>query len=271
MQYAAMIESNSITEHDLAQISLQLPTIMPLVGITGAPAPDAKKKRRKPGDIVMVDVGTAEGEPTDGKKRKRGPAKEKKPKDPNAPKRPPSAYLLYQNEIRKEIRDQHPEMSYSQVLQEISKMWTALGPEEKKPYLDATDLAKTEYEKVKGEYEAEHPTGDAQAAAAATPAGDTDAPHSDEEEETHPPPPVPATKKEKAPAKKVAAKPTSSRAKAAPAPEPVAESSSSDSEDDGDDSDENDEEVETRPAKKSKKEPTPPPVSRKGKKESKRK
>ncbi|KIM20726.1 hypothetical protein M408DRAFT_54305, partial [Serendipita vermifera MAFF 305830] len=76
----------------------------------------------------------------------------KKPKDPNAPKRPPSAYLLYQNEVRKDIREQNPDMKYPEVLQEISKMWTALSDEEKKPYLDATGLAKAEYDKVKEEY-----------------------------------------------------------------------------------------------------------------------
>ena len=99
-------------------------------------------------------TGEAEGE---GKKRKRGAGKEKKPRDPNAPKRPPSAYLLYQNEFRKEIKEKNPEMSYPQVLQESSKMWAELSPQEKKPYQDATDLAKAEFEKAKAEYLEAHP------------------------------------------------------------------------------------------------------------------
>ena len=63
-------------------------------------------------------------------KRKRQ-VKEKKPKDLNAPKRPPSAYLLFQNEVRKNFKGEHPDMPYSQVLSEISKLWHALTPEEK--------------------------------------------------------------------------------------------------------------------------------------------
>lgn len=63
-------------------------------------------------------------------KRKR-PVKEKKPKDLNAPKRPPSAYLLFQNEVRGSVKGEHPDMPYSQILAEISKLWHALTPEEK--------------------------------------------------------------------------------------------------------------------------------------------
>lgn len=64
-------------------------------------------------------------------KKKRVP-KEKKPKDKDAPKRPPSAYLIYQNDIRKEIKEQNPSISNQELLQTISKTWAMLEPENRK-------------------------------------------------------------------------------------------------------------------------------------------
>jgi len=101
------------------------------------------KKRKSSGD-------------QEGKKKR--PAKEKKPHDPNAPKRPPSAYLLFQNDVRKTVKGQHPEMPYGQVLAEISKLWYALTPEERAPYMQATADSKVVYEKAKATYDATSPT-----------------------------------------------------------------------------------------------------------------
>ncbi len=58
--------------------------------------------------------------------------REKKVKDPNAPKRPPSAYLLYQNDVREEERKTHPELPYKDVLQVISQKWKDLPADQKK-------------------------------------------------------------------------------------------------------------------------------------------
>jgi hypothetical protein len=63
-------------------------------------------------------------------KRKRAPA-EKKEKDPLAPKRPASAYLLYQNEVRAATKEKYPNLSYHEMLNKISAQWTAMTVEEK--------------------------------------------------------------------------------------------------------------------------------------------
>ena len=69
----------------------------------------------------------------DGKKRKRKRGdKEKKIKDPHAPKRPQSAYLLYQNEVRKAMQEKFKDLPYKEVLGEIAKSWSALSAAEKK-------------------------------------------------------------------------------------------------------------------------------------------
>ncbi|KAL7423411.1 hypothetical protein Q5752_000991 [Cryptotrichosporon argae] len=67
--------------------------------------------------------------------------REKKLKDPNAPKRPPSAYILYQNEVREAVRAAHPGVAYKDILGIIAGQWKALTDEQRgrfeKAYLDA--------------------------------------------------------------------------------------------------------------------------------------
>ena len=78
-----------------------------------------------------VDTAHADGE--EGKKRKRGPANhEKKKRDPNMPRKPASAYILFQNDVREEIRKQNPDQPYAVVLNKISEAWAALTNEQKK-------------------------------------------------------------------------------------------------------------------------------------------
>ena len=78
---------------------------------------------------AQVQAQTPDNAP---KKRGRKPTKEKKYKDPNAPKRPPSAYLLFQNEVMQQIRQTNPDMQYKEVLTNIANRWKQLTPEEKK-------------------------------------------------------------------------------------------------------------------------------------------
>lgn len=84
----------------------------------------------------MEDIDGAKGkrkaafspEDTDGpKKRKRNT----KPKDPNAPKRPASSYILFQNEVRKELKEQHPNLDNAGLLSLIAEQWKNM-PEEQK-------------------------------------------------------------------------------------------------------------------------------------------
>lgn len=60
------------------------------------------------------------------------PPKEKKIKDPNAPKRPPSAYILFQNDVREGLKVEHPGMAYKDLLQIIAEKWKGLSDEAKR-------------------------------------------------------------------------------------------------------------------------------------------
>ena len=65
-------------------------------------------------------------------KRKRE-HKEKEPKDPNWPKRPPSSFLFYAVENRPAVAKAHPELGYQDVTRLLGQMWDKA---DQKPYLD---------------------------------------------------------------------------------------------------------------------------------------
>lgn len=71
------------------------------------------------------------------KEEKKALRKERKAnRDPNAPKRPPSAYLLFQNEIREDMRQQYKDLTYSEVLGKISEAWKQLTEDQRKVNID---------------------------------------------------------------------------------------------------------------------------------------
>jgi len=195
------------------------------------------------GDAIIVK---------DGRKRKA-----RKPKDPNEPKRPPSTYLLFQNDVRKGLKAKHPNATNSELLAMISKMWQEMPDADKSKYTDAHATAKEKYDAEKAAYEAGNPAPAPVPVPAPVPA----------------PVPVPAPEAA-APTKKA------KRPKTAPSPPPtvkaVVEQSSSDSSHDTsrseseETSEESSEEEEPQPAtKKTKQVPAPPTKGKKGKQASK--
>ncbi|KAF8164910.1 high mobility group box domain-containing protein [Crassisporium funariophilum] len=83
------------------------------------------------------------------KKRKRNT----KPKDPNAPKRPASSYILFQNEVRKELKERNPLISNSDLLGMISEQWKNMSEEQKETYNQAMKTAKAQYSEEKKAYD----------------------------------------------------------------------------------------------------------------------
>ena len=71
-----------------------------------------------------------------GKRKSRDDGEEKKKrkvreKDPAAPKRPPSSYLLFQNEVRQEVKAKNPNMPNNELLGMIAKAWSEMSKEQK--------------------------------------------------------------------------------------------------------------------------------------------
>jgi hypothetical protein len=73
--------------------------------------------------------GTEDGD-IEGPPKKRRVAN-KKTKDPDAPKRAASSYIFFQNDLRQELRQQHPELSAAEVMTRVSKQWAEMTREQK--------------------------------------------------------------------------------------------------------------------------------------------
>jgi hypothetical protein len=63
--------------------------------------------------------------------------------DPNAPKKPNSAYIRFSNSVRESIKQKYPQMSPNDVSREVSKRFKELPPDEKK-YLDSVVKKETD-------------------------------------------------------------------------------------------------------------------------------
>ena len=85
----------------------------------------------------------------------------KKKKDPNAPKRPANAYLLFKNakyqEIKDALADEGVEITIGATAKRASTMWKALSKEDKKPYEAQFIENKTLYQEELASYKASNP------------------------------------------------------------------------------------------------------------------
>ena len=85
--------------------------------------PSGKKTKAATSAAAAASNGTVVEKPA---------KKEKKIKDPNQPKRPASAYILYQNDVRPNLQSLEAEMSYQDAMKKVSGMWKELTPEQKR-------------------------------------------------------------------------------------------------------------------------------------------
>uniref|UniRef100_G1U2M7 HMG box domain-containing protein n=1 Tax=Oryctolagus cuniculus TaxID=9986 RepID=G1U2M7_RABIT len=81
-------------------------------------------------------------------------ADKKKFKDPNAPKRPPSAFFLFYSEYRPKIKGEHPGLSIGDVAKKLGEMWNNTAADDKQPYEKKAAKLKEKYEKDIAAYRA---------------------------------------------------------------------------------------------------------------------
>lgn len=55
----------------------------------------------------------------------------KRVKDPDAPKRAASSYIFFQNDLRQELRKEHPDITSTEIMSRVSKQWAEMTPEQK--------------------------------------------------------------------------------------------------------------------------------------------
>ncbi|ELV11379.1 High mobility group protein B1 [Tupaia chinensis] len=79
----------------------------------------------------------------------------KKFKDPNAPKRPPSAFFLFCSEYCPKIKGEHPGLSIGDVAKRLGELWNNTAADGKQPYEKKAAKLKEKYEKDIAAYRAE--------------------------------------------------------------------------------------------------------------------
>ncbi|PVU89655.1 hypothetical protein BB561_005243 [Smittium simulii] len=77
----------------------------------------------------------------------------KAPKDPNAPRRPLSSYIMFCNDNRDKVRDQHPGISSQDISKILGEMWNSISDSEKKRYEVIFQSHKLKYQDDIREYE----------------------------------------------------------------------------------------------------------------------
>ncbi|XP_047327671.1 high mobility group B protein 3-like [Impatiens glandulifera] len=89
---------------------------------------------------------------------KKAPAKgagksAKAAKDPNKPKRPPSAFFVFMEQFRVDYKEKHPKnKSVSVVGKAAGEKWKSLSDAEKVPYVEKAEKRKRDYEKLMDAY-----------------------------------------------------------------------------------------------------------------------
>lgn len=85
--------------------------------------------------------------------------KKRSPKDPNAPKRPPTAYLLFSNAVRNKVKAElesgGEKVSLPEVSKETGERWRKLSAKEKKKYEDQHAKLMEPFEQEMAKYKAE--------------------------------------------------------------------------------------------------------------------
>lgn len=79
----------------------------------------------------------------------------KRQKDPNAPKRPLTAYMYYATDMREQVKQENPNATFGDVGKIIGDKWRQLGAEEKKVYEEKAVADKKRYEDEKAAYKKE--------------------------------------------------------------------------------------------------------------------
>lgn len=205
-QFSALADvlSKAVTE-----VPIDETTVNNLTELLNAAIAKPSRKRK----LVALEIGE-NGLP---RKRKR----EKRIKDPNAPKGPASAYILFQNDIRSAYKKEHPDMSNKELLRLIGDQWKTLAEDKKDFYRDQHGRAKKKHEVDLAAYNAQNPDH--------VPAEDKDSGKKKKKEEDSQPPATKEVAKTAPKATKKAAAPKAG--KVVPKSKEVVESSSSEAED----------------------------------------
>nr|CAB3253473.1 HMG1/2 High mobility group protein [Phallusia mammillata] len=85
--------------------------------------------------------------------------RKKKKKDPNAPKRPQSAFFLFCADRRATVKQENPSYTVGDIARELGKKWSETNPDIKSKYVQAGEKEKEKYNKEMAAYRATQEKG----------------------------------------------------------------------------------------------------------------
>lgn len=78
--------------------------------------------------------------------------KSKKEKDPNAPKRPLTAYFLFMGDERAKVKASNPDFTIAEISKELGERWKTLDAGKKEMYQEKATKGKARYDVEMKEY-----------------------------------------------------------------------------------------------------------------------
>ncbi|KAI4884401.1 hypothetical protein NFI96_011245 [Prochilodus magdalenae] len=107
----------------------------------------------------------------------------RKKKDPNAPRRPPSGFLLFCAERRPGIKAQNPSMGIGDVAKKLGGLWNNMSDSEKQPFLSQANRLKDKYMKDVKNYKTKGKAGGGSSAGKSKPKDEDEDEEEEEDEE----------------------------------------------------------------------------------------
>ncbi|CAJ1053938.1 high mobility group protein B2a [Xyrichtys novacula] len=89
--------------------------------------------------------------------------KGKKKKDPNAPKRPPSAFFVFCSDHRPKIKEDNPGIAIGDIAKKLGELWSKQSDKDKAPYAAKAAKLKEKYDKELAAYRSKSAPGKADA------------------------------------------------------------------------------------------------------------
>ncbi|KAJ7547762.1 hypothetical protein O6H91_08G103500 [Diphasiastrum complanatum] len=121
----------------------------------------SKHTNTKKADTREVKKGKLSAKDLTIKKRQAKPDRKAK-KDPNQPKRPPSAFFVFLEEFRKSYKEKHPDVKGVSVIGKAGgEKWKQLTDTEKQPYVKKALQKKADYDKSLAAYKLKKSNEDA--------------------------------------------------------------------------------------------------------------
>jgi hypothetical protein len=115
----------------------------------GSPTLDTVSETGRAGESPSTPADIPESGTQGGSETKRKYRRHPKP-DENAPSRAPSAYVIFSNKIREDVRGQN--RSFTDIAKLVGDRWQKLAPAEKEPYETQATTAKERYNAELAEY-----------------------------------------------------------------------------------------------------------------------